>query len=217
MSASVNEIRQDAIKLLSQVSGTGTQLYAEDKMLVQIRQAFKLLFKKVFWPEYRQRYTVALDGTNGTITTTTDIAEWSDVEHVFVADTRRRIHPLPTNMNPNTLTGTTPRYWEASGTTEGKPLTIWPRTSTGSIDIVGRVHPGETDAIFNPDLVIKLDRDLMACATALEYASDDGDNTIAIAKLQSKFDALFKAARPARVIMSTPNAPDIPDVWYQTS
>ncbi len=217
MSATVNEIRQDAIKLLAQVAGTGTQLYSEDKMLVQIRQAFKMLFKKAFWPQYRQRYTVALDGTNGTMTTTTDIADWSDVYKVFAAGTNRPINPLPDNINPNVLTSGAVRYWEADNTTTGKPFKVWPRTATGSLDIIGRVHPGESDTIFNADLTIKLDRDLMACAAALEYATDDGDNAMAVAKLQSKFDDLYKLCKPARVVMATPNAPDIPDMWYQTN
>lgn len=217
----VNVIRQDAIKLLAQVAGTGTQLYSEDKLLIHIRQAFNAVFQKEFWPEYCQwASAVALDGTAGQVTTVIPFGKYNNIRDVWRAGLDRPILPFPRRMNPNAVTGTSPRYWRAqhnsSVSIEDKCISFLPITATGSVDIYGRVHPGEDDTDFNGDLDIKLDRDLITIAAALDYASDDGDNPAAIAKLQAKLTERYKLVKPQNDVVAAPRAPDIPDQYYVT-
>ena len=210
----VNDIRQDAIKMLSQVAGTGTQLYAEDKLLIYVRQGFNRVFKQDFWPEYCEyTFAVALDGSTGVLTTTIPYAKFDDIQFIWQASTDRLVPQVPRRLNPKTVTGTTPRFFVPSNTT-GKCVSFLPYAAAGSLDFYGRVHPGETIDLFNADTNILFDRDLMTIATALEYAADDGDNATAISKLQSKYIDRYKQVKPQAMVLSNRRAPDVPSSWY---
>lgn len=216
----VNEIRQDVIKLLAQVAGTGTQLYSEDKLLIHIRNAFNSVFDKDFWQEYCTWSVVTLDGTLGQMTTNVDYKNYRNIRGVWVAATDRPVVPFPRRMNPFAVTGTSPRYWRAQHDStvdpDDKPISFLPITATGTVSIYGRVHPGESNTDFNADTDIKLDRDLITFTAALDYASDDGDNPAMIAKLEAKARDRYKLVKPQGDVVSTPRAPDIPDQWYDS-
>lgn len=214
MAATVNDIRQDAIRMLSQVAGTGTQMYSEDKLLLYIRQAFNAVFKQDFWPEYCEWTNgVAVDGTSGALTSDIPYAKHDDIQYIWQAGTRRRVPPLVKQVNPQTITGSTPQ-WYIPSNTDGKCISILPIAAAGSIDLYGRVHPGESIDYFNPDTDILFDRDLITIAAALEYATDDGDNPNAISKLQSKYRNRYNQVKPKSIILTTSRAPDIPSSWY---
>jgi len=215
MSVTVDEVRQDAIKLLSQVAGTGVQMYAEDKLLIYVRQAFNAIFKQDFWPQYYEWETsIPLDGTGGIITTTVAYAEYDDIQYIWQAGTRREVPPLPARLNPSTVTGSTAQFFIPAYTTANKPIQILPLAAAGSLDMYGRVHPGESSDLFNGDTTLKFDRDLLTIATALEYATDDGDNPNAVAKLQDKYNRRYKQVKPKRLLLMNQRSPDIPSSWY---
>lgn len=215
MSATVDEIRQDAIKLLSQVAGSGVQNYSEDKLLIYVRQAFNSVFKQDFWPQYCEWTNgVALDGTSGILTTTVPYAEYDDIQYIWQAGTRREVPPAPARLNPQTTTGSTAQFFIPAYATTGKPIQILPAAAVGSLDMYGRVHPGESADLFNGDTNILFDRDLITIATALEYATDDGDNPNAVSKLQDKYNRRYKQVKPKRLILFSTRSPDIPSSWY---
>lgn len=215
MSATVDEIRQDAIKMLSQVAGTGVQQYSEDKLLIYVRQAFNAVFKQDFWPAYCEWTNgIALDGVDGILTTTVPYAEHDDIKVIWQAGTRRRVPPLPREVNPSTTTGTTAQFYIPDYATTGKPIKILPVLAAGSLDMYGRVHPGESIDLFNGDTTLLFDRDLITIATALEYATDDGDNPNAVSKLQDKYRRRYYQVKPKDMVLTTARAPDIPSSWY---
>jgi len=177
---------------LSMVSGTGVQIYAEDRIAEMIQHKFDVLFADVFWPQFCTWATYTLDGTLGVITTdlTELIKEFDDIQVIFPEKSNRSLTKLSqlTN-NPFLLSGTTPIHFESLGPTDTNKTTkvfnVWPKTATGDLNIRFRTKP---DTFVGSD-TIDFDEQALILGATYDYLEDDGTNPNASQKFQSMFEA----------------------------
>jgi hypothetical protein len=203
---------------LSQVAGTGTQLYAEDRIANYLQQVFNFVFKETWWEDYMQWFERTLDGSQGVVTTKLDdIAEWDDIRRVFHEDSDVPLRVLPSNINPFRIGGsaqagsTTPRYYSRHAD-DDRLVQFWPKNATGKVYIHARVHPGD----FTLDSDVKMDSNLLVNGAAYQYAEDDGTNPGAIQKFQNLFESRLRQLRRERnktAVELDPHSGTIPLDW----
>ena len=194
----IGDVVQDALGILGEVTGVGTQIYSEPRMIKDAGRAFNMLFKKHWWKQYTKWTTVTLDGTTGVITTTpfTNVIDFDDFAAVHRAGQSRGLPTLPEGMNPNTNTGTTPQFWtsliasHASYTT--KKLQIYPVTSTGDLNVRARFHPLDQTQAWEDITPVEMDFDLLVYGTAYMALSGDDLNPQAKADVQLMMDGRYK-------------------------
>ena len=192
--ALVSSIIRSVISELSQVPGTGVQLYAEGRILNYIQAAFDLVFEKVWWEDYMEWNLFTLDGVSGLPTTNpTTIARFTDIRSCFWSTTTYRLRRCPEDLNIYSVTGTTGRYIEPTATT-GKVFQIWPNAAAGTVRIHSRARPA--DLTTSTD--IKLDRLLMVYGAAWMAAQSDGSNPGEIDRLGRAFNKRFEDVRASR-------------------
>ena len=181
MSATIREIVNDALTVIGEVSGAGTQTYSDDRMFADTIRIFNLLFKKRSWEQYRQWFQLTLDGTTGKITTDafTNVRDFEDFYSVHPDGIQNPMPVLPRRLNPFTLgTGTTLMYWDSLPVTDTsyakKRLQFWPKTSTGKINVQARVYPKTVTENWDWADTMYLDKDMMVCGVAyITLSSDD--------------------------------------------
>jgi hypothetical protein len=61
MSATVAQVRDDALTIIGEVAGTGVQTYSEDRVKRDVVRSFNLLFKKYNWDQYSDWLHLELD------------------------------------------------------------------------------------------------------------------------------------------------------------
>lgn len=174
---------------LSQVSGTGVQIYAEDRIGEMIQHKFDVLFDDLFWPQFTDWVTYTLDGTLGVVTAdlTEVIKRFDDIRVIYPAGSSQALPEFPAvTLNPNRLSGTTPLYFQAEGSAN-KVFHIWPKTATGDIDVNFRTKPDD----FTAEDDIDFDSQVLILGSVYDYLEDDGTNPGATAK----FEALFESRR----------------------
>ena len=182
---------------LSQVSGTGVQIYAEDRIGEMIQHKFDILFDDLYWPQFTTWETFTLDGTLGVVTDdiTSKIKRYDDIRVVYPAGTSFGLPELPAKtLNPNRLLGVTPLYIEANGANAGKIFNIWPKTATGDVDVNYRTKPDD----FGPDDNIDFDSQALILGATFDYLEDDGTNPGATAKFEGMFESRRRQLRTLR-------------------
>lgn len=177
---------------LSMVSGTGVQIYAEDRIAEMIQHKFDILFTETFWPQFCQWHTLTLDGTLGIVTTDlTDILkEIEDIQVLFIENSNTALTKISNlTTNPFELSGTTPIHYEgfSTGSTyfTSRVFQVWPKASTGDIIMRCRTKP---DTFVANDTIYFDDQALILGAT-YDYLEDDGTNPNATQKFQSLFES----------------------------
>ena len=162
---------------LSMVSGTGVQIYAEDRIAEMIQHKFDVLFEEAFWPQFCSWYTWTLDGTLGIVTTDlTDILKrYEDIQVIFPEDSNTAITKMSSlTTNPFELSGTTPIHYEglASGSTyfTTRVFQIWPKASTG--DIIARVRTRPNTFVATDE--VNFDDQALILGATYDYLEDDG-------------------------------------------
>lgn len=192
--ALVSSIIRSVISELSQVPGTGVQLYAEGRILNYIQAAFDLVFEKVWWEDYMEWNLFTLDGVNGLPTTNpTTVTRFTDIRTVFWGTTTYRMRRVPEDLNPYSLSGNTGRYVEPTQTS-GKIFQVWPLTAAGTVRVHSRARP--TDFVVTDD--IKLDRLMIVYGAAWMAAQSDGSNPGEIDRLGRAFNKRFEDVRASR-------------------
>jgi len=185
-----SDLIQATVKELSQVSGTGVQLYAEDIIGRKLQSSFNMVFDELWWDQYMEWFQRTLDGTTGVVTSAlTGVTRFDDIRAVFVPQSHTPLPYLPRDFQPFVLTGTQPRFIEAL--TEDEPTKIiqfWPKTATGTIYIHARKKPDD----FNLDDLVKLDPDVLIFGAAWDYLESDGTVPADAQKMQVKFEARLK-------------------------
>jgi hypothetical protein len=182
VSATVQQLVDDALTIIGEVAGSGVQTYSEDRIMRDVVRSFNLLFKKHAWPQYAKWIHLELDGTTGVITTD-DLEAVKDFEDFISVNPDGKdvnLPIMPAGINPFRLTtGTDPLYWtslHASHVNYAKrKLQIYPITATGAIDVNAKFYPIES-AIndWSFDSTIELDRDMVAYGAAfMTLAADD--------------------------------------------
>ncbi len=180
---------------LSMVSGSGTQIYAEDRIAEMIQHKFDVLFDEVFWPQFLTWAQWTLDGTLGIVTTdlTSLLKRYEDIRVVFPQNSSTPLTKMSAlSTNPFELSGTVPIHYEALGPTDSNKTSrvfqIWPKTATDDIIVQYRTKP---DTFVGTDEIDFDDQALILGAT-FDYLEDDGTNPNASQKFQLLFEARVK-------------------------
>ncbi len=187
------------------VAGTGVQTYAEDRIAEMIQHKFDVLFEEHFWPQFLSWATWTLDGTLGVVTADlTDLVKrFEDIRVIYPTNSNAALTKIAgLTLNPQTLSGATPIHYEGIGSVASnkaaKVFVIWPKESTGTIEVQYRTRP---DTYTSADEVDFDDQALILGAT-FDYLEDDGTNPNAT----SKFERLFEA-RVKQLVMSLNTGP----------
>jgi hypothetical protein len=201
----------DVQHALYQSAGPGVQIYSQDTIIRHINEGFKHCYRAEWWPQFLRRERRVLDETTGKITATlTHITQWDDIRHVFREGSPRPLMQLPPSLSTFNITGTVPKYIEASDT---GLFTIYPLEAEGSIEVVGRKSYSDfilTDTVPFDDLAL-------VHYAAWAYFADDGANPASAAKHQGLFESRMKKLRDdsfSHAIPLNPDAGDIPDRWF---
>jgi hypothetical protein len=204
--------------LLSQVSGENVQLYAEDRIVDMLQNAYNLLFDKLWWPILMQRVTVTLNGTSGEATTNfSALVQFDDIKSIWRFDDRNPLPEVPLNENPDTIVGTRVRSYEPSST----PLKVFKCYPIASVDqVIVQYRARQANFIDDPDAVILFDADMLVFAAVYDYLEDDGTNPGATEKYRTKLNTKFTTAKAkygSRIIPYRRGRAFPPDSWYTTS
>jgi hypothetical protein len=190
---------------LSQMAGRGVQIYSEQRIANYIQQAFELVFKEYYIPEYSTWETVTLDGVSGLPTSDMLINRFDDIARFFISGTEHELRRAPTSRNMNRLAGTSAIYVEPrfiSDVTDFKrPFFCWPKTATDTLDIYGRVHPA---ADFAPTDWIMCDEQVIRLGACWLYAEDDGTNVGQIGKFKELFNRRIAQLQSANMQLPSP-------------
>lgn len=198
MSASIREIVDDALEVIGEVSGAGTQTYSEDRMMGDTIRAFNLLFKKYYWDQYRQWFQLTLDGTTGVITTDAfnNVRDFEDFYSVHPDGKQAPLPVLSKRINPFTLTGTDIRYWASLPATHAQYLTrrlqFWPKTAIGKVNVLARVYPKANGVLWDWEDIISLDKDMLVAGVAYMTLSADDLNAGAADAQKQMMEMRFK-------------------------
>lgn len=184
--ATLSELVQKVITRISQVPGTGVQLYAEDRIADMIQQAFDFIFDDYFWPQFYFEQTYTLDGTTGVITgdISSGIKRYEDIQYIFFESDTYPLKELPRNYNPSLITGTRGRFFKPNSTA-AKRFTVLPAASAGTVRVIGRTKP----ANFTDDDAVDFDNTAIILAATKDYLEDDGANPGAIEKFEQMFES----------------------------
>lgn len=205
----------DVERALYQSAGPAVQLYSQEIIQQQIQDAFDHLFTKAWWPWFRVRETLTMDGATGYPTTPlVSITQYEDIRYVYSVNRERPLSKLPlgTNiLNNNFDTGTIPRYIEGDAT---RIFRVWPSASVGSIVVVGRMRP----AAFIITDTVPFDATAIKHFAAWSYFTDDASNPAAAAKHQGLFETrLAQITEDAfnEPITLDPMVDRAPNQWYE--
>jgi len=224
MAVTINQIVQDALGILGEVTGVGTQLYSEPRMIKDAGRAFNMLFKKHWWRHYVKNTTHILSGSTGMVTDSpfAQVVDFDDFHAVYGRENTRPLPTLPENININTITGTTPKFWTslpASDANYGtKKIQIYPITSTGQIMVKARYHPLTAGTDWTGATSVEFDRDLLVFGTAYVALSGDDLNPQAKTDVQAMMDSRYRDIQNslANQHMGASYDDGIPRTWFST-
>jgi len=181
-----SECVQEIIKQMSMVPGTSVQVYAEDIIASYFQSCFDEIFDSYFWPAYSSWQTFTLDGTIGIPNADIDsvVKRIEDIGVMLIGGTNKEVRALPTHQNPNLLSGTTPRFYDAYPTLPSRVFQVFPAASVGTV--VCRVRTKPDDFISTSS--IKLDKWLPIFKTAWLYAEQDAANPGQAAVFEKRYE-----------------------------
>ena len=176
---------------LSMASGSGVQVYAEDRIAEMLQHAFTVLFDETFWPQFSSWQQWTLDGTLGIITTdiTALVKRVDDIDTMFRGSTNTAITQVSNSANPFLLSGTTPIHYEQLGPSDANRVSrvfqIWPKEATGTITAHIRTRPDD----FAAEDTVDFDEQALILGATYDYLEDDGTNPNATQKFQGMYEA----------------------------
>lgn len=220
----IDEIVQDALGVLGEVTGVGTQAYSEPRMIKDAGRAFNLLFKKRWWEQYSDWTTVVLDGVAGLATSNdfTQVLDFDDFYAVHAAGQPVGLPTLPNATNPSTFTGTSPRYWTGLRSSHAnyvaKKIKVLPVTATGSLNIRARFHPLTVGQSWAGASIVHMDKDLLVYGTAFMALSGDSLNPEAKNDVQNMMDVRYKDIERSLSTQQTAMSgyrSGVPNQWHE--
>lgn len=231
MTATIREIVDDAMLVIGEVSGAGTQQYSEDRMMADAIRGFDYLFKKAYWPQFTEWFQLTLDGTLGVITGATtfqNVRDFEDVFAVFPSGSNAEIPKLNRRRNPFTITGTRPLFWDSLPVTDAdyrfKRIQFWPKAATGDIVVGARVYPRtfDVDGVMQSWVwtdFMDLDKNMLVHGVAwMTLSSDDlnaGAATDQMNLMESRFNDITKDMASKKIMIE--GHTNVPNDWYLTS
>lgn len=199
-------------RALYQSSGPGVQVYAQDDIAQHLNDAFKHCYRAEWWPQYRKREVRVLDGVTGQVTADfTDILAWDDIQHVYRDGSIKGLSVLPASLTALGITGDQARFIEADGT--AKLFTVFPRTATGQIEVVGRKTYNSEFGLVD---VVPFDDLALVHFAAWSYFVDDASNPASAMKHQGLYESRMRLLRDdsfGHTVELNPHAEEIPTRW----
>lgn len=195
--AALVDLIQRTITRLSMVPGTGTQIYAEDRIAEMILHKFVVLRSELFWDDLMSYVTLTC-GPAGfpqemVVRVPSDppnplevvINRFSDIQHVWNDGSEQPIVQMPRRTNPQRLLAST----------SGKPSMYAP----DALHVVRFLPPADGRLMvlrvknyypyFNATDEVPMDDQALILGACYDYLEDDGTNPSQI----EKFRALFAA------------------------
>lgn len=218
-----DDVIQRVIRRISQVPGTSVQVYAEERIGDMVQHKFEVLFEEVWWNQFLHWKTATLDGVTGVVTIDLStlvngnndpigLKRFEDIKKVIPGTRSKGLKLFPESLNPDNLTGATPRYLEAVGDSE-KVFRVLPITATGNLNIRYRARPA--DFALGDD--IDFDAQALILGAAYDYLEDDGTNPGATDKMAGFFEARVKQLKKSRSWLPhalDPQQSDTVDDWF---
>ena len=188
MASTLDQLVARTAERISMASGTGVQVYAEDRIAEMIQHKFDILFDTRFWPDHTAWGEFTLDGTLGVVTTdlTSLVKRFEDIGVIYPDKSDVPIGRVTAfSMNPDNIGGTSPRHYESYMATDtSKVFRIWPRASTGNLHVFYRTKP---DPFIGSD-TIRFDDQALVLGAAWDYLEDDGTNPNASMKMERMYE-----------------------------
>jgi hypothetical protein len=170
-----SDLIQRTLIELRQEPGISVQQYAEDIVAAILQRQFNVFFDHYWWPTYTtNREVMTLNGLDGQVIEDLrqKIKRSDDVRFIWYGTETAPLTAMPPGMNMVTFR----RYYE--NVPNDKIFRILPITTTGTITVTYRTKPAPF--IYNDE--VKIDDDLLVCATAYNYLADDEDAPNSIKK-----------------------------------
>lgn len=189
-----NDLIQRVIVELRQEPGISVQQYAEDIIAAIIQRQFNVFFDHYWWPSYVVNgEAMTLNGIDGRVIEDLrdKIKRHDDIRYIWLENDVAPLNAMPSMTNPNNASYR--RYYDT--VPDDKIFRVIPITTTGIVRVTYRTLPTR----FLPNDVVKLDPDLLVCATCLNYLADDEDAPAAIKKFQ---DATAKREEQLRAALN---------------
>ena len=213
MYVTLNQIVQDAIALLSQANGTGTQRYSQPRLELIVNNLFDQLYARQWWPDLMDFFDLPLDGMNGLpVGDMSAIKRYADIKTVFYDGGDVPLPQLPSTMNPNNVADGMGLYVSPQSAVADKVFRVWSKTATGRVQFWARLHPGR----YTANQIVKFDGTALALGAAWAYAEDDGTNPGATQKFQNMFDNRINVLENElkdKPLITRPGYNTIPQQW----
>jgi hypothetical protein len=226
MSATVAQVRDDALTIIGEVAGTGVQAYSEDRVKRDVVRSFDLLFKKYNWPQYAAWMRLELDGTTGVIKTDSleGVKDFEDFISVHVDGKSTPLPIMPNRFNPyqsGMTSGTVPQFWTMLHATNAqyrkRKLQFYPTTAAGFINVHAMLYPiTSQDSDWADTTRMELDRSMLAYGTAFMTLSADDLNPQGAAVAQNLMEMRYRDIMnklSSHKIPTSQQAADIPNRW----
>lgn len=189
----LQNLTQKTIKKLSLYSGTGVQIYAEDRIADMIIDAYNELIDERFWSDCMEWHQYNLSGENGIVNENVidDIKNISDIECIFSEyNKRHQLRKAHNTTIPYTIEGNVPQLYIKS-TNPNKIFAVIPFNSTGKLYVRSRKKLLQ---IYPQDLV-PFDSLALVYKVCWQYTVDDGSNPAEQQKFKQLFDERMKELR----------------------
>ncbi len=212
------DLIQQTIRRIGQVTGTSVQIYAEDLIGDMIQHKFDVMFEEVWWNQFMNWLDATLDGTTGVVTVDVSglpnpLVRFEDIHSIFYEDSDRPLPRFPDFTNPDNVTGTTPQYIEAVSNAQ-KVFRILPLTATKPIKIHYRSLPTQ----FVVGDTVNFDSQALILGSAYDYLEDDSTNPGATEKMSNMFESRIRQLKKSRAWLPHKLDPrastDVPDIWW---
>ena len=190
-----------------------------------IQHKFDVMFEDVWWNQFMYWLDATLDGTTGVVTVDVSalttgsppvaipLVRFEDIHSIFPENSDRPLPRFPDFVNPDNVTGTTPRYIEAVGDAQ-KIFRILPLTADEPIKIHYRSMPDH----FVTGETVNFDSQALVLGSAYDYLEDDGTNPGATEKMSNMFESRVRQLKKSRAWLPhklDPRVDDaVPDEWW---
>lgn len=211
------ELIQQTIRRIGQVTGTSVQVYAEDLIGDMIQHKFDVMFEEVWWNQFMFWLDATLDGATGVVTVDVSalddpLVRFEDIHSIFPGTSNRPLPRFPDFVNPDNVTGTTPQYIEAVGNAQ-KIFRIHPLTASEPIKVRYRSLPDR----FVTGETVNFDSQALVLGSAYDYLEDDGTNPGATEKMSNMFESRVKQLKKSRAWLLhklDPRSASPSDEWW---
>lgn len=221
----LNEAVDEVIRRLSEVPGTATQDYSEERIVRLLNSAFKFIRSHCDWPELLTWHQRTLNGVDGRVTVPiANVLGPKDIKFIYPVNSDVKLALLPTTINPaNVVLSTTqPRWVQLLGpaddpiTQQGKFLfRLWPQAATGDINILVKNNRIYTSKMMDDELW--LDDEAMILHACMRQANSDGANQAEQGDFASQFADRMRQITKENLnlpIDNNPGSTTTPYSWF---